>query len=295
VAPLARLVRRGGDYVALTKPGIVLFLLLTALTGAMVAARGSPRPGAVVLTLLGLALTAGGANAVNMWYDRDIDPIMERTKRRPLPAGRLTPTEALTFGLVSGLAGTALLAAFVNREAALLAASGYLFYVLVYTFWLKRRTPQNIVIGGAAGAFPPLVGWAGVTGHVSLAAWIMFLIIFLWTPPHFWALALYKEGEYRRAGIPMMPVVRGDVATVRQSLVYSVALLLASLLLYATGAVGLPYLVTALVLGLGFVAIHVRLLTGGAPRGRTARQAFRLSLLYVLGLFAAMMVGLPHP
>lgn len=281
------------DYLALTKPGIVTFLLLTGFTAMMVAAGGQPPAGRLVPTLLGLALTCGGANAMNMWYDRDIDAVMERTRRRPVPAGRLRPQEALVFGLVAGALGTVSLALWVNLSAAALAAAGYLYYVGIYTFWLKRRTPQNIVIGGGAGAFPPLVGWAAITGHLAAPAWLMFLIIFLWTPPHFWSLALYKAHDYRAAGLPMLPVVRGDAVTKRQSLAYALALLGASLLLWPVGHLGTVYLLAALVLGLGFVTTHVALLRSPAGEDRRARQAFRYSLLYVLGLFAAMMIGLP--
>lgn len=282
-----------GDYVGLTKPGIVVWLLLTGFAGMVVAKGGLPGLWQTVAALGGLALSCGGANAVNMWYDRDIDAVMRRTVGRPIPTGRLQPVQALAFGILAGVASVLILWVFVNPQAAMWSASGYLYYVFIYTFWLKRRTPQNIVIGGAAGAFPPLVGWAAATGHASLAAFVMFMIIFLWTPPHFWALALYKQEDYRRAGIPMMPVVRGDLATKRQSLAYSVLLLAASILLWRIGAVGTLYLVVAMVLGLGFIGLNVALLFERSAEMRLARKTFRYSLLYVLLLFSAMMVSLP--
>lgn len=282
-----------GAYVDLTKPGIVLFLLITGLAGMVVAQGGFPSPGRALLTLIGLALSSGGANAINMWYDRDIDAVMQRTLGRPIPSGRLQPAQALAFGIVSGILSFVLLTLTVNLVTALLAAAGYLFYVLVYTFWLKRRTPQNIVIGGAAGAFPPVVGWAAVTGHVSVAALLMFMIIFLWTPPHFWALALRKQDDYRTAGIPMMPVVHGERVTKLQSVVYSMVLVATSAMLWWTHVVGVFYLVAALVLGVGFVAVNVLLLIEPPAQKARAKTVFRYSLVYMCGIFASMMVGLP--
>jgi protoheme IX farnesyltransferase len=288
-----RLGARVTDFVLLTKPGIVLLLTLTGTCAMVLAARGLPPFGTLVATVVGLALTAGGANAVNMWYDRDIDPLMERTRRRPLPAGRLDAKSALAFGVVAGVAGTALLALLVNVLAAACALLGYVYYVFVYTMGLKRRTPQNIVIGGAAGAFPPLVGWAAVTGRVEWAAVLLFLVIFLWTPPHFWALALYRQEDYRRAGVPMLPVVRGERATKWQILIYSVLLLAVSVLLYATGTVGRVYVAVALALGVGFVLLSVLLLRERWPDVAWAKRTFRYSLLYLTVLFAAM-VGNIH-
>ncbi len=279
------------DYVALTKPRIVLLLVITAYC-AMVVARGAvPDWRVTVFTLGGLALSAGGANAVNMWYDRDIDCVMERTRNRPVPAGRLPARAALLFGISAQAVSLVMMTLTVGVLAALIALAGFLFYVLVYTMWLKRRTAQNIVIGGAAGAFPPLVGWAAVTHQVSLAPVLMFLIIFLWTPPHFWALALYKQDDYRRANIPMMPLVQGEQSTKMQALGYTLLLMLASLLLYVTGVVGLIYLVAAVVLGLGFIVYGVALLVEQKPQDRWARRTFQYSLVYMLVLFVAMVAN----
>ena len=273
---------------ALTKPRIVALLLVTAFCAMVVAKDGLPPVWTTLATLLGLALSAGGANAVNMWYDRDIDRIMTRTRGRPLPAGRLAPQAALRFGIAAAGTAVVLLTTTVGWLAASMAAAGFVYYVFIYTMWLKRRTPQNIVIGGGAGAFPPLVGWAAVTGQVGLAAILMFLIIFLWTPPHFWSLALYKDEDYRRAGIPMMPVIHGWRSTKIQSAIYTVLLLGASLLLYLTGRVGIWYLAAATVLGIVFVAHTLRLLQEQAPQVRWAKRTFHFSLLYLTALFAAM-------
>ena len=284
----------GRALVALTKPGILVLLLITAACAMVVAAGGVPPLGRSLLALVGLGLSCGSANAVNMWYDRDIDRVMERTRGRPLPTGVLRPAEALTFGLLGEVVSIALLWAVVGPLPALLSFLGYAYYVGIYTFWLKRRTPQNIVIGGAAGAFPPLVGWAAVTGHLSWAAWLMFLIVFLWTPPHFWALALYRQDDYRRAHIPMMPVVRGERATKWQSLAYAVVLLAASVALYLTHVVGVVYLAVALAMGLGFVAVNIRLLRERPPDTAWARTVFRFSLAYLTIVFAAMVLDVPH-
>lgn len=282
---------RLADFIALTKPRIVLLLLITGAC-AMVVARGSLPPLTVLLpTLLGLALSCGGANAVNMWYDRDIDPVMTRTQRRPIPAGRMRPGAALAFGIAAEAASLLVLGLLVNPLAAGLALAGFAYYVFVYTMWLKRRTPQNIVIGGGAGAFPPLVGWAAATGGVGIAALLMFLIIFMWTPPHFWSLALYKDEDYRRAGIPMMPVARGWQTTKWQSLLYSVLLLAASVLLYYTHVVGTLYLFSALVLGAVFIGYSLILLREPAPQVKWAKRTFRFSLLYLLAIFAVMVLN----
>lgn len=279
------------DYMALSKPRIVLLLLVTCYCAMVVANRGLPGAGLTALTLAGLSLTAGGANAVNMWYDRDIDPVMERTRTRPVAARRIRPERALAAGIAAGVAGSLVLALGVGVLACEIALAGYLFYVLVYTMWLKRRTPQNIVIGGAAGAFPPLVGWTAITHGVAVAPVLMFLIIFLWTPPHFWSLALYKNDDYVRAAVPMMPVVKGPRSTKVQSLVYGMLLLVSSVLLYLSHAVGRLYLGGALALGLLFVVV-----LGGSliePEGevRWAKRSFRVSLLYLLGLFFFMWVN----
>ncbi len=284
----------GRAYLALTKPRIVALLLVTALCAMIVADGGLPPLGRTLWTLFGLGLSCGSANAVNMWYDRDIDRVMVRTRRRPLPTGVLRPADALWAGVIGQAASIVVLALLAGRLAALLSFLGYAYYVGVYTLWLKRRTPQNIVIGGGAGAFPPLVGWAAATGHLSWAAWLMFLIIFLWTPPHFWALALYRQEDYRRARIPMMPVVRGERATKWQSLAYAVLLVAASATLYLTGVVGVAYLAVALALGLGFVALSVRLLFERLPDVTWAKRAFHFSLAYLTIVFAAMVLDVPH-
>ncbi len=280
-----------GAYLELTKPRIVLLIVITGLCAMLLAAHGWPSTWLVIWTMLGLFLSAGGANAVNMWYDRDIDPLMERTRERPVPSGRLSAVQALTFGIGAGVAATAVLFMAAGWVAAASGLAGYLYYVFIYTMWLKRRTPQNIVIGGAAGAFPPLVGWAAVTGHLALAPVLLFLIIFLWTPPHFWALALYRQDDYRRAAIPMLPVVAGDRATKWQSLLYAVALLASSLLLYTTGTVSALYLWAAAVLGGGFIVVCSLQLFEHPPDFRWARITFRYSLLYLALLFAVMVMS----
>src|SRR4051812_26875383 len=235
------------DMVMLTKPRIISLLLVTTVAPMFVA--GNPTWLLVVVVLIGGYLMAGGANAVNMYLDRDIDTQMSRTRLRPIPSGRMGPRSVLAFGVALATAATFLLARFTNVLTALLALGGFYFYVFVYTRWLKRTTPQNIVIGGAAGAFPPLVGWAAMTGTVDLTAMYLFLIVFYWTPPHFWALALLKQRDYGRAGIPMAPLVWGERATMQQMMWYNVILIALTLLPVAFGAFGVVYFVSALVLG----------------------------------------------
>ncbi len=276
------------DYLLLMKPRILLLILAGGLAAMWLAERGLPPLGLTAFTMLGLLLSGGGANAVNMWYDRDIDAVMARTRRRPLPAGRLQPGQALVFGILAAVAGVLVLAVAVNLLAAALALAGFLYYVLVYTMWLKRTTAQNIVIGGACGALAPLVGWAAVTGTVGAAALVLFLVVFLWTPPHFWALALYRNEDYRRAGVPMLPVVRGESHTKWQILAYALLVVPASLLLYLTGIVGPAYLWVALVLGVWFVSGCVALLRERLPSQVWARRVFRWSIVYLAALFAAM-------
>ena len=246
-----------GDYVELTKPKVQSLLLLTTIATMYVA--GDPSPLLVFYTCLGGYLSAGGAGAVNHWFDRDIDAQMARTANRPVPSGRVAPHAALTFGCVLAALSLLELSIAVNPLAAALSFSGFLGYVLVYTVWLKRRTPQNIVIGGAAGAVPPLVAWAAVTGSVSGTAVILFFIVFFWTPPHFWALSLLMKDEYEKVGVPMLPVVRGEAETRRQILLYSVLLYAVTQLPFCAGGFGVIYLVSSLVLGLGFIAGAVRL------------------------------------
>jgi len=276
------------DYVVMTKPAIISLLLVTTFGAMMIASRGFPAFSLVCWTLLGGALASGGAGAINHYLDRDIDTKMGRTKGRPVATGRVVPWKALTFGITLGVISFVQLTVTVNLLSAVLALSGLLFYVLIYTLWLKRWTRHNIVIGGAAGSFPPLVGWAAVTGHLSLGALILFAIIFVWTPPHFWALALLIRGDYARANVPMLPVVRGPAETRKQIMVYSVLMVLVTLLLVATGTSGLLYLGLATVLGGIFLYDAVRLL-----RERTQRAARRLylySLLYLALLFLAMVI-----
>jgi protoheme IX farnesyltransferase len=281
--------RRTGElisgYVALMKPGILSLLLATTLGGMLVAAEGLPSLGLVLATMLGGILSAGGANVLNCYIDRDIDQLMHRTKKRGTASGRISPRAALLFGLTLTVASVLVFGLLVNWLAAALALAGNLYYVLVYTRLLKRRTPQNIVIGGAAGAMPPVVGWAAATGHLSVAAVLLFAIIYYWTPPHFWALALLKQGEYGRAAVPMLPVVAGEGETRRQVLLYSILLAAVSLLLVAFG-LGWIYLTGALVLNGIFVAYAFQLYR--APSKRLARQLFFFSLWYLALIFAAM-------
>ncbi len=279
------------DFIRLWKPNVMILLLISGYFPMWVATGGPPPLDVTFWGMLGLALSCGGANAVNMWYDRDIDAIMRRTRNRPLPTGRLTPAQVLGWGILCGAASFIILYEKVNFAAAVSALAGYLFYVFIYTMWLKRSTPQNIVIGGAAGAFPPVVGWTAVTGHFGWAAVVMFLIIFFWTPPHFWALALYKADDYRAANIPMMPVVRGERSTKWQGLAYAVALLPITLLLYWTGAVGKIYLVTATVLGLAFIAYCAVLMRERLPEIKWARKTFKFSSYYLGLLFLAMVIN----
>jgi protoheme IX farnesyltransferase len=272
------------DYLELTKPKVQSLLLLTTIATMYVA--GNPSPLLVALTCLGGYLSAGGAGAVNHWFDRDIDVLMTRTAKRPVPSGRVSPRAALTFGCTLAALSLLELTLTVNALAAGLSFAGFLGYVFVYTVWLKRRTPQNIVIGGAAGAVPPLVGWAAVTGSLSGTAVILFFIVFFWTPPHFWALSLLMKDEYRKVGVPMLPVVRGEDETRRQILLYSVLLYAVTQLPFCAGGFGAIYLVASLVLGVGFIAGAVRLY-----RRRDRNSALRLylfSLAYLALLFCAM-------
>ncbi len=272
------------DYLELTKPKVQSLLLLTTIATMYVA--GDPSPGLVALTCLGGYLSAGGAGAVNHWFDRDIDAQMTRTASRPIPSGRVAPRSALLFGCLLVCLSLLVLSLTVNPLAAALSFSGFLGYVLVYTVWLKRRTPQNIVIGGAAGAVPPLVGWAAVHGTVSGTAVILFFIVFFWTPPHFWALSLLMKDEYEKVGVPMLPVVRGEAETRRQILLYSVLLYAVTQLPFCAGGFGLIYLVASLTLGLGFIGGAVRLYRR-ADR-RSALRLYLYSLAYLAALFCAM-------
>jgi protoheme IX farnesyltransferase len=274
------------DYVELTKPKVQSLLLLTTIATMYVA--GNPSPLLVALTCLGGYLSAGGAGAVNHWFDRDIDLQMARTANRPVPAGRVSPRAALTFGCTLAALSLLELSLAVNPLAAALSFSGFLGYVFVYTVWLKRRTPQNIVIGGAAGAVPPLVGWAAVTGSVSGAAVFLFFIVFFWTPPHFWALSLLMKEEYRKVGVPMLPVVRGEDETRKQILLYSVLLYAVTQLPFCAGGFGVTYAVSSILLGFGFIGGAIRLYRR-ADR-RSALQLYLFSLAYLALLFCSMVL-----
>jgi protoheme IX farnesyltransferase len=275
------------DYVTLTKPRIMSLLLLTGAAGMFVGAGGVPPLGDLAVMLAGLALACGGASALNHVIDRDIDKLMgKRTRSRPVAAGRVPAARALEFGLALSALSFVLLGSLANVLTAVLALVGNLFYVLVYTRWLKRSTPQNIVIGGAAGAVPPLVGWAAATGNLTLPALALFAIVFFWTPPHFWALALLIRRDYEAAGVPMLPVVRGERETARQIVLYTLALIAVSLLPVALGTLGVPYLVAALALGGAFLWLALRLRAELVPR--RAAVLFHYSLAYLALLFVAM-------
>ena len=274
------------DLLALTKPRVVSLLLVTTLAPMFATEQGVPSLSLVMVVALAGYLMAGGANAINMWFDRDIDGRMARTRLRPVPAGRIAPAVALVFGLALAATAFRLFWRLVNPLSAWLALGGLAWYVLVYTMWLKRSSPRNIVIGGAAGAFPALVGWAAVTGNVDLTAIYLFAIIFFWTPPHFWALALIKQREYAKVGVPMLPVVRGEQRTRFEMLIYTLTLFPLTLMPVAFGAFGWPYAITALVLDTILLWYCLRLWTPMVtPR---AWKLYRYSLLYLFLLFLAM-------
>jgi len=279
------------DYITLTKPRIMSLLLVTGVCGMIAGAKGWPGTGTFVSLTVGLALACGGASALNHVLDRDIDPLMgSRTKQRPVAAGRVAPSRALEFGLALSALSFVLLASAVNVLTAVLALVGNLFYVLVYTRWLKRTTPQNIVIGGAAGAVPPLVGWAAATGHVGIASLVLFAIVFVWTPPHFWALAILIKDNYANAKVPMLPVVRGERETTRQIVLYSLVLVAVTLLPWAVAGAGILYVASALALGAVFLWLAERLRRDTTPR--RAALLFHYSLLYLALLFAALALDL---
>ena len=275
------------DYISLLKLRIVALLDVTAVGVMLPAAHGHPRPAAVLAVLIGLTCAAGGANAINMWFDRDIDAEMTRTRRRPLPAGRIPPWHALVLGIGLSAVAFAVLWVGANLLAAALDLTGALIYVFVYTIWLKRSTPQNIVIGGAAGAMPPLVGWAAATGRLDLTALAFFGVVLFWTPPHFWALAQMIKNDYARANVPMLPVVAGEQSAKRQSIVYAVLTVGASLVPFLTGAAGAVYLAGAIVLGLGLVGITLLDLEGK----RWTRRLWTYSMVYLALLFAVFSVS----
>lgn len=275
------------DLVMLTKPRIISLLLVTTIAPMFVA--GNPTWLLVLVVLVGGYLMAGGANAVNMYIDRDIDTRMARTRLRPIPSGRMGARAVLAFGVALATAATFLLGRFTNTLTAALALAGFYFYVFIYTRWLKRTTPQNIVIGGAAGAFPPLVGWAAMTGTLDLTAVYLFLIVFYWTPPHFWALALLKQRDYGSAGIPMAPLVWGERETMRQMIWYNVILVALTLLPVSFGAFGTIYLISALLLG-GILLAGVVRVSLLADWTKSAWQVYKFSLLYLALLFVAMVI-----
>ena len=283
-----------GDFLALLKPRVMSLVVFTAVTG-LVLAPGPIHPVLAAIAVLCVAVGAGAAGAINMWYERDIDAAMARTRGRPLPAGRMMPGDALGFGSVLAVGSVSVMALAVNWTAAALLALTIAFYVFVYTIWLKRRTPQNIVIGGAAGAFPPMIGWAAVTGDVGLGGIALFALIFMWTPPHFWALSLYRSGDYAAAGVPMLPVVSGGDETKRQILLYSILLVPVSLLPSFLGVTGLIYAAVAAAMSVAFLALAWQLWRAedhaGAPR------LFGFSILYLFVLFATMIVErvIPSP
>jgi protoheme IX farnesyltransferase len=277
------------DYIDLLKPRVMSLVVFTGLIGVLIAPVHI-HPFEAALAVLAIALGSGAAGAINMWYERDIDALMARTANRPLPAGRVAPDDALGLGVLLSIFSVLLMALATNFVAAGLLVAAILFYVFVYTVWLKRRTPQNIVIGGAAGAFPPMIGWAAATGEVSLVGAALFLLIFLWTPPHFWALALYRSDDYRRAGVPMLPVVAGPRETKRQMLLYTLVLVPVALAPTLLGSVDWLYGAVALVMSLAFIAHAVAVWR--APDDRrghaVARRMFKFSLLYLAILFAAL-------
>ena len=277
------------DYFALLKPRVMSLVVFTAIIGLLLAP-GGINPVVGVIAILCIAIGAGGSGALNMWYDADIDRIMSRTANRPIPAGRVTKDEALTLGLICSGFSVGILGLATNWVAAALLAFTIFFYAVIYTMWLKRSTPQNIVIGGAAGAFPPMIGWAAVTGDISLPSIVLFLIIFLWTPPHFWALALYKQGDYGAAGIPMLPNVAGEQATKVQILAYSVILVATSLAPSFIGMSGAVYTTVAVVTGASFVFLAWRLYRStDASMKKIARSLFTYSLSYLAIIFLAFL------
>ena len=281
------IVALANDYLTLTKPPIIVLLVITAIGGMFLAAEGIPSLKMLALVSIGGALGAGGANAINHFLDQDIDSIMSRTVRRPVASQRIPPISALVFGLGLNVGAFFVLTYWVNLLAACLTLSATLFYVLVYTGWLKRNTPQNIVIGGAAGSIPPMVGWAAVTGSLELPALYMFTIIFFWTPPHFWALALMIQDDYQEAGVPMLPVVAGEERTTQNIFIYSLALVALTLLFSASDAVGLIYLFSAAVLGITFIALAWKLRVDYSIR--RAKFLYLYSLLYLALLFSVML------
>ena len=275
------------DYLALLKPRVMSLVVFTGFVGLLVAP-GTLHPVLAGIAVLCVAIGAGASGAINMWYDADIDALMRRTQLRPIPQGRVAKGDALGFGVTLAVAAVAVMGLAVNVMAAGVLAAAIAFYVFIYTMWLKRRTPQNIVIGGAAGAFPPLIGWVAVTGDISIEPLILFAIVFVWTPPHFWALALYRSEEYARAGVPMLPVVAGLEETRRQILLYSLALVPLTLMPVVLGFAGLVYALGAATLGALFLASAVRVRT--ARDESSARRLFGFSIIYLFSIFALLVI-----
>jgi protoheme IX farnesyltransferase len=278
---------RVSDYAALLKPRVMSLVVFTGFVGLHLAP-GHLHPVLAGVAVLCIAVGAGASGAINMWYDRDIDALMSRTASRPIPAGRMAPGDALGFGCFLAATSVVLMGLAINWVAAALLATTIAFYVFVYTIWLKRRTPQNIVIGGAAGALPPIVGWAAVTGEVAPAALALFALIFFWTPPHFWALALYRAGDYAKAGVPMLPVVAGARATKRQMLIYTLVLWPCALAPYLLGIAGAVYAGAALGLSAAFTGLALKVWLD--PTQRSAKQMFGFSILYLFLLFALLLI-----
>ena len=277
-----------GDYIALLKPRVMSLVVFTGFVGLAIAP-GDIHPVLAAIAVMCIAVGAGAAGAINMWYDRDIDAVMGRTDKRPIPSGRMNPDEALSFGVVLAGFSVLVMALAVNWLAAGLLAATIGFYVFVYTMWLKRRTAQNIVIGGAAGAVPPMIGWAAVTGDLSILPVVLFAIIFMWTPPHFWALALWRRGDYADAGVPMLPVVSGDRSTRGQILLYTVLMVALSLTPWAIDSVGAVYGVSAMVLGGVFLAGAWKVWRADAEDMSSAKTLFGFSILYLFALFGALL------
>ena len=274
------------DWWTLTKPGVMSLVVFTGFTGLLLAP-GALHPFLQLLTILCIALGSAGGAAINMWYDRDIDAVMQRTKTRPVPAGRIAPGDALAFGIFLSVLSVSLLGLAVNLLAAGILAFAIFFYAVIYTHFLKRHTPQNIVIGGAAGAFPPVIGWVAASGQLSLEPVLLFMLIFLWTPPHFWALALYRSGDYAKVGVPMLPVTHGADATKRQMLAYTLALVACSLSLQPLGFASLIYTVAAALLGAEFLRHALRVQRGDSPK--QAMGMFGYSILYLFLLYGALL------
>jgi heme o synthase len=276
-----------GDYLQLLKPRVMSLVVFSGVAG-LVAAPVQPHPLLAAVAILCIAIASGASGAINMWYDRDIDSVMQRTRNRPIPQGRVDANEALAFGVVLAIGSVAIMGIALNWLAAGLLAAAILFYVFVYTIWLKRRTPQNIVIGGAAGAFPPMIGWAAATGQVSIESIALFLLIFMWTPPHFWALALYRAGDYEKAGVPMMPVVAGARATKLQMLIYTLLLFPLALAPWFLGMADAIYGAAAVLLGGLFILAALRVLSDDSDR--SARKMFAFSIFYLFALFALLIL-----